>query len=186
MALLAFTEPFHVVFQEKYGTCLLSLVTTCATGIHCPIFNRIMIKKGGLYNRIGETAGYTTVLFSADTMRAARMLVVGSNNIRSGGLDSWQRPIRILRQAMRLCNIPPEALLRLGNPKGVYFAVLSEDSLNCLRTGSFHKSKDQLSVNSAFEYWKTNLLPKRKLCLDRIKKIERFRIQNLALSRALH
>jgi len=186
MALLAMTDPFRIEFQRRYGMPLLGLVTTCATGVHCPIFNRIMIRKGGLYRHIGETAGYTTVIFSADTLRAGRRLVENLKNAGNNQLSFSSKPIRILRQALKLCSIPYEPLLHLGNPKGVYIAVLSEDSLVCLRAGKCSDTKDSLSVKDAFEYWKTDILPKRRHCQETIEKISRFRREKLALSRNLH
>ena len=65
MAALALSKTVADGYQLKYksrlrrGTKLLGLVTICAGGEHCPIFNRIMLRSGGLYRRVGETAGYT-------------------------------------------------------------------------------------------------------------------------------
>src|SRR5258708_29049422 len=54
MALSDFVgSEFTKKFSRKRSVArLLGVVTTAATGIHAPIFNRIMLRKGGLYRRI--------------------------------------------------------------------------------------------------------------------------------------
>ena len=183
MALLAMTDPFQIEFQRKYGSPLLGLITTCATGIHCPIFNRIMIRKGGLYRRIGETKGYTTIFFGPDTLRVARKLVKDIHGTASNQLSFSSKPIRVLRQALKICNIPYEPLLRLGNPKGVYFATLSDENLISLRTGHCSAAVGSLSVEEAMNYWKSNILPKRKYSEKTIERVRRFRREELLLSK---
>ena len=181
MALLAMTDPFRIEFRRKYGASLLGLITTCATGLHCPIFNRIMIKKGGLYRRIGETAGYTTAFFTTHTIRAARVLTRSLNSNGNSQLSS--KPIRILKQAIRLCGLPYEPLVRLGNQKAVYFAVLSEGSLISLKTGTNSKA-DSLTVMQAIDYWKTQILPKRRHNSHSIKEVESFRRESITIGAA--
>jgi hypothetical protein len=84
MAALALSKTIADEYRRKYerklrpGTRLLGLVTISAGGIHCPIFHRIMLRPGGLYRRVGETAGYTTAYFSEATMDQARRLLKAS------------------------------------------------------------------------------------------------------------
>src|SRR2546427_5754587 len=87
MALLAMTDPLRKEFRRKYRTPLLGVGTSCATGLHCPIFNRIMVRPGGLYRHIGETVGYTFSFFSPDTMRAARLLTSSHVEVQQGELS---------------------------------------------------------------------------------------------------
>ena len=183
VALLSATDPLRDEFRRKYGGPLLGLITTCATGIHCPIFNRIMVREGGLYRRIGETAGYSTLCFSRDTVRGARRLIAHSAKGDTRQPSPAARPLHVLRRAMRLCGIPDEAVLRLGNPKGVYFAALSDGTLPCLRTGRSGSASDGLSTKDGFEYWRDNILPKRRNRQAVVEKVVGFRPQEMALSR---
>lgn len=185
MAMFAMTDPIKIEFQRKYNMPLLGLITTCATGVHCPIFNRIMVREGGLYRHIENTAGYTTVFFSDDTMRTARTLVGDTENSDSNGLPVSSLSLRILRQAMKLCDIPYEPLLRLGNTKGVYLAILSKDNLVSLKTGYQLETNDGFSITNAFEYWKTNIMPKRIYSETTINKIMRYRCKRLPMSSLL-
>lgn len=179
IALLAMTDPFRMEFRKKYGAPLLALITTCATGLHCPIFNRIMIRKGGLYRRIGKTAGYTTAFFTTNTMRSARVLAKDLSTYGNSQLTS--KAIRILRQAIRCCGLPYEPLLRLGNQKAVYFAVLSEVSLVSLRTGIKSGAVDSLTVNQAVDFWRSYILPKRTQRFETLETIKSFRRESMKL-----
>jgi hypothetical protein len=69
LAALALSDEVAKEFERKYSEPLLALTTTCATGLHCPIFHRIMLRPGGLYQRIGETAGWTLSWVSSGTLR---------------------------------------------------------------------------------------------------------------------
>lgn len=179
VALLAMTDQLRDEFKRKYKLPLLGLTTTCATGLHCPIFNRIMIKEGGLYRRIGETAGYTTSFFSTTTLSAARELARDYYPIGDG--QHIYKPIQILYRALRICGLPYVSLVRLGIAKGVYFASLSSKSLLSLRKGGGLRVRESLAVGAAAEFWKTQLLPKRKENNDILRSVSEFRGQSLLL-----
>lgn len=177
MALLAFSDPLRMEFKKKYGTSLLGLGTSCATGIHCPIFNRIMVRPGGLYHHIGETSGYTTSFFGAQTIRAARTL---TNNPNANGAKQLSlRPMRSLNDALRLCGLPYEPLVRLGLRKAVYFGVLSQRGLMYLRKGKHQNLRENLSASDAITYWKTVFLSKRIHHADTLKLIKAFKVEHL-------
>src|SRR6266404_8057400 len=116
MATLAVCGTMSREFSQRYRDRLLAVTTTCATGLHCPIFNRIMICKGGLYRRVGETTGYTTTMFSDKTSLAARELIKAKR--LASDISGWNT-MRVLKTAVRHCGINPEPLLQAGNHKGV-------------------------------------------------------------------
>lgn len=120
-----------------------------------------MIKRGGLYRRIGETAGYTTLFYGSETMQAGRVLIKTKEVQYSDRPSFGARPINILRQALKICGISYKPLLQLGNNKGVYLAVLSERNLKSLRTGLELDTSESLSVQEAVDYWKINISSKR-------------------------
>lgn len=185
VALTAMSEALAQRHEEKYGNSLLALFTTCATGIHCAIFNRIMIRKGGLYRRIGETSGYTAVLYSRNTLRLARALLERrKRRMRRGQLLPHLRPTRILKTAMRSCGVSPDPLLNLGVRKGVYVGTLSDSHLRFLKTGE-PAVIERLQFRSAFEYWRGFLLTKRADRRDILSRIGRFKRSAIALSRHL-
>jgi hypothetical protein len=161
MALLAFSQPFCDEFQRKYRDELLALETTCARGLHCPIFHRLSIRPGGLYRRIGQTAGYSTYLFSTGTVRAARELVAQTRGKSEGILSGSTKPMVMLRYALRACELPEEAFLMSGNPKGIYFAIRTPECTDFLEQGIVAKPPVSFSKSEAVEYWRLHLLPKR-------------------------
>lgn len=182
VALLAMADPLNAEFHRRYGTPLLGLMTTCSTGIHCPIFNRIMIRPGGLYRRIGKTAGYTSVFFSSHTLDAARNITGYSYHFSNRERPFPSKSMRSLRKAMTVCGIPRDRILRLGNQKGVYFACLSDDDLESLRTGVISERNGSLSVDDAVTYWRNKILAKRQGLQDTIRIIRSFCPQAIALS----
>ena len=179
MALLAMTDPLRKEFRRKYGTPLLGVGTSCATGLHCPIFNRIMVRPGGLYRHIGETVGYTFSFFSPDTMRAARLLTSSQEEVQQGEFSL--RPMRILNQALRACGLPSGPLMRLGLRKAIYFGVLSEKALSRLKTGGEVAPKDKLAASDAIQYWKVVLLSKRAQQDETLERVKSFSTEQLRL-----
>jgi hypothetical protein len=177
MALLAMTDTFRMEYRRKYSEPLLGLITTCASGIHCPIFNRIMIRKGGLYRHIGETSGYTTSFFSTQTMRTARQLTKDMN-IGADQLSS--KPLRVIKQAIRKCDLPYISLVRIGNPKAVYFAFLSEQALKSLQSGGT-LAKDRLSAKDAIHYWTTCIMTKKLYNEETRERIYSFKRESISL-----
>src|SRR5882724_1678998 len=89
MATLAVSSTMSKEFSTRYDDHLLAVTTTSATGLHCPIFNRIMIRPGGLYRRIGETTGYTTMILGDLTLHAARELIKVHRLARNQDITLW-------------------------------------------------------------------------------------------------
>jgi hypothetical protein len=141
VAALALTEEVNGAFVARYptklpeGGSLLALVTLCATGVHCPIFNRIMLKRGGLYKRIGVTSGFSTMFVSRNTVALARQVVHKAGKAPKG--RGPVRSMRVVRRALQTCGIPTERLLRLGVRKGIYLGVADDGAIEMLRTSQF-------------------------------------------------
>jgi hypothetical protein len=143
-------------------------VTTAAKGIHSAVFNRIMLRPGGLYRRIGQTKGYSVLFYSDATLKAARDLVAGLDDNPTKTTD---RPIRLLKRAFDICGVPRERFVKLGFPKGVYVAFTGTNSLAMLRTPD-GKPKGTIPVSTVTSYWKSRDLSKvsqRKDLLDKVR-----------------
>jgi hypothetical protein len=153
MAALASSETIRQTFKSRYGTELLGLIATSVTGLHCALLNRIGIKAGGLYRRIGATGGYTTIFVSARTLSEARQFLPGFVSAPEGHFSASVRPLHVLRVAMRACGIPPEAILRSAYPKGVYFGSISEQDMTDLRTGKMTSNSTAQSVDKITQFW---------------------------------
>jgi hypothetical protein len=131
LAALATSREVQEELTRRYGSDeVLAVTTTVASGIHGPIFNRIMLKPGGLYKRIGETKGYSSCIFSRRTLNLARELVRHHDGPVKNVTD---RSIRTLKRALNLVGIPRERVVRLGVRKGVYIAFTADDALERLR-----------------------------------------------------
>ena len=160
LAALAVSRPVLQVVQACYGTPLHGLLTTSATGIHCPLFNRIMLRPGGLFRRIGQTAGFSTVHLSRETLRAARAFLPSYRSAPTGEFSLSVRPLRILDHALRRCGIPSRRLLRAGVPKGVYFAETAPGGIEHLRAGRRSRPRGLLDLRDVLAYWQSAVLPK--------------------------
>ncbi len=132
LAGLATTNAVADHYRAKYGETLHALVSTCSGGLHCPIFNRIMVRPGGLFRRIGSTTGYSTVLFGQGALAAARKLVGERRAALSGGSN----PMRTLRKALALTGLPSRPFLRVGTGKGIYVAEVTVGGIAALRDGN--------------------------------------------------
>lgn len=160
IASLALTAPFRQEIARRYGSTLLGLVATSGNGLHCPILNRIGLRAGGLYRRIGATAGYTNVFASPATLKAARALLPHFVSSRNGEFSVSVRPFRVLRDALQVCGIPADAVLRTGIPKGVYFGTTDAEHVIALRNGRLPHIATHLSLDEAECYWRERVLPK--------------------------
>lgn len=156
-------------YHRRYGAPLLAVVTTAARGLHTPIFNRIMLKPGGLYRRIGQTTGYSAVIFSERTIAAAKRLVVDRDGDCPATTD---RPIRVLKRAMNLCGVPRERFMRLGIPKGVYAAWPNVAALSGLAQAHFLGANNWPTIAEAIAYWRSRELSR---VVNRRRDVERFR-----------
>ncbi len=169
VAALAASREVADEYQTRYGAPLLAIVTTSARGLHTPIFNRIMLKPGGLYRRIGATTGYSALAFSKGTIATAKRLVVAHDGICPATTD---RPIRVLKRAMNLCGIPRERFMRLGVRKGVYAAWPDGVALQGLTEMQCTSSPKWPTVKEVVAYWKDHELTP---ALKRRSHIARFR-----------
>jgi len=163
LAALATTEKFQHEHRRKYRTALRGIVTLSAAGVHCPIFNRIMLAPGGLYRRIGVTSGYTTTTFSRATLEYAKRIFERRFE-RPVLLTAASNTVRVLRYALRECGINPDLLLRLSPPKGVYIAFPRSSDCERLRGQHPEVTEDEeccVTETAAVDYWRKQLLPKR-------------------------
>lgn len=162
VAALAASKLVADQFYKKYHPDRLEAIsTTSARGLHSPIFNRVMVRPGGLYKRIGETSGYSTLIFSRATLAAARALVK-----RRDGFCPDNRAIQMLKRALNLCNAPREQIMRLGVRKGVYLAVQkSPGSPASPNSAGKWPTEDEI-----VRYWKTHVVPK---CLERSDNVQK-------------
>jgi len=164
---LAASDSVVSEFYRKYRPDRLkTIVTTSANGLHSPIFNRIMVRPGGLYRRIGETTGYSTLAFSRATLLAARALV-----IKRDGCCPDNRAISTLKRALNICDIPRDKIVRLGIRKGVY---LTGSSLHNTCEGGRRLTAWPRETD-VVQYWKEKVLSKILRRPDIVEKVSRFR-----------
>jgi len=158
MAALAASEAVGREYERRYQLPLFAVTTTSAMGAHSPVFNRFMIRPGGMYRKIGQTSGYSTLLFSRETICAAKELVRAKDGQCPGTTD---RPIRTLKRALNLCGLPRERLVRLAFPKGVYVALADDKSLAALR-GTVKRGRRPRwpTVDEVIDCWRKRELPK--------------------------
>jgi uncharacterized protein DUF4338 len=177
VAALSLSEPIAAAFEAKYGNRLHAVASTCATGIHCPIFNQVRVRPGGLFKRIGETAGYGTFVFSARTLRAARRLPANVSRSGYAGLNV----LPVMRRGFRAFGFNPDVLLKLGGKKGVYLGALSAGAVQVLRGSGAVDSTAALSVQSAVAFWK-RVIPNRQANPAVSAEMKRWRVSDLVLS----
>lgn len=173
IASLAFSDVVVKEIRRRYRSELLGVVATSATGLHCAILNRIGLRPGGLFVRIGQTSGYSTLAFSPTTLRAAREFLPGFVSAPEGEFSKSVRPIHVLRVAMRNCKIPSDKLLQSSYPKGVYLGVLDSANLDALRSGRFHRAQG-IPIATILKYWKTKYLSKALASQHRCEALRRF------------
>jgi hypothetical protein len=185
MAALALSKTVANEYRRKYKrklrreANLQGLITICAGGKHCPIFHRIMLRPGGLYRRVGETAGYTTAYFSEETMDRARRLVESSNRRQDKAV--FGKSMRIIKSALRICGLPYDQIVKNGLRKGVYLGFASSEAIGNLREGRATKTAAALPVPKILDYWKTRLLPMRLCRRDIKRRIQQFKGHTLLL-----
>jgi len=157
VAALALTREVSSAFTGRYarnsprGAGLLGVFTLCATGLHCPIFNRIMLKPGGLYQRIGVTAGFSTAFISDATLALARGVVNRAGHGPRKRL--FAKSMRIVKRAFELCHLPGAQLLRMGVRKGVYMGVADLRAIEMLRISQFG-AVGRPTVEDVVRYWR--------------------------------
>jgi hypothetical protein len=167
VALLALSNPIQELYKEKYGQDLLALVTTSATGIHSSVYNRIQLSKifdakwdrNELFERIGKSSEYSTLVLSEETKKLAKDLLLNTHThskVLRKSRNTFSSDGTIAR-AMRICGLNRE-ILEL-NEKAVYLGALHQNNINILR-GEDNKPILRLSVQEAFDYWNNHLLKK--------------------------
>ena len=156
LAVLAASDLVVNVFQTRYGQRLAAIVATCATGLHYPQVNRLSIRPGGLYKRVGATAGYSTWIFSRETLAAARGLV--QNGAPAGPFGPTHvKGIRLLRSALRKCDLDDEQLLRTDLAKGVYVCDVTGDGVASLHVGS-EPGGEAIRTSDGVRWWRERVL----------------------------
>ena len=140
-----FTSRYSTPLQREY---LLGILTSAANGLHSPIFNRISIRPGGLFRRIGATVGYTALPYGEHTVDAARDLVRSRD-----GICYENRTIRTLKRALNICGLPREFFVTLGVPKGVYWGAPDRGSIEALRMADRNYIPSYPSPKAIIEFW---------------------------------
>jgi Domain of unknown function (DUF4338) len=159
IAALPFSDVVRKEIRRRYHSDLLGVVATSATGLHCAILNRIALKPGGLFRRIGQTSGYSTLFASQSTLSAARRFLPNCVSAPEGEFSASVRPLHALRVAMRACGISPDRILRSAYPKGVYIGTITDDHVDALRNGRLARHKS-LPIEGIVENWKSRYLSK--------------------------
>jgi hypothetical protein len=159
VAALAFSDVVVKEVRRRYRSEMLGVVATSATGLHCAILNRIGLRSGGLFSRIGQTSGYSTLGFSPKTLGAARAFLPGFVSAPEGEFSKSVRPIHVLRVAMRNCGIASTTILQSSYPKGVYLGFLDPADLDALRSGRARRARG-VTIESILTYWRTTYLTK--------------------------
>lgn len=159
LAMLAASDAVSNIFRERYGDRLAAITATCATGLHYPHLNRLNIRQGGLYNRVGATAGYSTCMFSGETLTAARRLVQGDAPAAAFG-PKHRKGLRLLRSGLRACGLDDEIVLRTGVPKGVYVCDVAGDGIEALAKGAAPTGR-AVATAHAFDWWREKVLEPR-------------------------
>jgi Domain of unknown function (DUF4338) len=165
LAALAASGILAEEFGNRYGEPLLGLFGTCATGLHWPQLNRIALRPGGLYRRIGATAGYSTTQFSPETLRAARALTMGSRDAPPFG-EGHSKAIPLMRTALRLCGLEDERFLKAGVRKGVYLGEIVTGATEALRVGRVPPRSDWVPGSDAIAWWRSRVLPQALRAVD--------------------
>jgi hypothetical protein len=155
---LALSREVNETYVAKYsgrlpeGSSLLAVITLCATGVHCPIYNRVRLKPGGAYRRIGMTKGFSAAFVSDGTVALARrVLAARGRRLRDG---VFAKSLRLVKRALELSGVPGEPLLRFGLPKGVYIGTADTRALAMLRAGDFARI-DRPSVDQVTDLWRS-------------------------------
>jgi hypothetical protein len=171
LAALALSREIRNEFQRKYEDPLLGISTSCVSGTHCALFNRIMLRQGGLSRRIGATSGYTLAWMRPDTLKLARRVADGDNAVTPHSILAFDlKPLLVVRRALKVLGVPFDQLLRLGREKGVYFAEAFPGAADLLRTDARPRDVDSpFCAKDAIAFWRDNYLS-RRLPADRLSK----------------
>lgn len=151
LAAIALSTVVEEEFSTRYDDDLVALIATCATGIHYPHLNRVTVRAGGVYCRIGTTVGYSTSMFSSGTLAAARELIAPGVPAQAFGAGH-RKALPVLRAALRCCSLPEEPFLCAGIEKGVYFGSAYRYARDTLATGGPSHGRP-ISLRDAIQWW---------------------------------
>ena len=189
-AALAFSDQIQNEFSSKYRLPLLAIQTTCASGLHAAVFNRINLSKieigsstpysSNLYRRIGKTTKRTLSIISDDTLLAAKQLLhenelKGLSCLTEGtSFRTQSSKNRVIYKALSLCHLPRSILDTYE--KGLYIGWLNDTNLGILRDPLSTEKETQttLSVDSVADYWMTTWVMKAIKDNERFEKFKRF------------
>jgi hypothetical protein len=179
ISLLALSNPIQNHFQEKFKDKenpknkpkLLALVTTSATGVHNAVFNRIQLKKifndenwsrKELFEKIGISSEYSTLILSSDTKKIAKELLLNAKvySKKKNGKKTTFNSDSDITKAIQICGLNKE-ILEL-NEKAVYLGALHSKNIEYLKGNTVIPTLE-LSVETAFNYWKQHFLGKKIL-----------------------
>ena len=171
---LPFCDYVQEKFKERYNDQLLAVVSTSATGLHCPIYNRISLKKIRpmhlfqegerllLYERIGETSEYSTAILSKETANKAGILMnqFGVDEINKPENKSPYSKQRNLYKSLDICGISKEVLML--NKKGVYLGTITNNSLPYLKQGTNPENftENEIAFNTLTTFFTNELIPR--------------------------
>jgi hypothetical protein len=122
--------------------------------VHCPIYNRIMLRPGGLYRRIGLTEGFSTAFTSDATVCLARRVVRMFGRSPKPGL--FAKSMRLVKRALELSGAPGQPLLQTGIRKGIYFGTADPRAIDMLRTGMY-APLTRPTAESVVKWWHASL-----------------------------
>lgn len=176
MAALVFSDPVARAVRCRYGYSnqLIAVTTSSAIGLHSAMFNRIMLRPGGLYRRIGQTGGYSTLCFGPETVDAAKSLILSIDGPRP---DLIRHPIWLLKRAMSLCNFPRmhrESFLTIAIPKGVYFGAADANAIEALSNLSTSAAPRAFAVEEIMNYWGEKDLKKATADTTKVDSVRQF------------
>jgi hypothetical protein len=176
MAALVFSDPVANEIFRRYGRPhqLVAVTTSSAVGLHSAMFNRIMLRPGGLYRRIGQTGGYSTLCFCPETLEMAKFLVSSMDGARP---DLVRRPIWLLKRAMSLCKFPRvqrERFLKIAIPKGVYFGAADRNAIERLRKLPSAVGLKTFAVEEVLAYWTERDLKKATADAAKVRSVRQF------------
>tara|TARA_R110002050_G_scaffold99127_1_gene205678 strand:+ start:2638 stop:4254 length:1617 start_codon:yes stop_codon:yes gene_type:complete len=180
IALSAFTDTIQNHYSQKYGHPLLALITTSATELHSSVYKRIQLNKifndkrnrTYLFERIGQTSQYSSLILSKETKEIAKKLLENSISFSRNKLSKKKNfgSSSDILKALKICGLN-KSVLEL-NEKGVYIGALHENNIEILK-GNKNIEVKEMSLKLVYNYWYQHFYQK-KILLDK-ERIEKFK-----------
>lgn len=197
VALLMLSPEVAADYQHRYGSeasiigslikndrvvrdsTLVYVGTTSLYSVGSSQYNRLKLPAGVIsddqqaiaFEEIGETSGYGTVQFSAETSKALEGLVTdqkGFRNVNSVFGEGPSPKLRKMSAGLRLIGFDPEILLRHNQTRLIYGAAMLPDWENYLcnrptKLPSFVRTPERYrdATERIAEFWRTRWLAKR-------------------------